>query len=205
MLTLKNVSLLIVFLLAVSLLLSCGSSSNSSPLPLTSIPSATAPTATEDPGPRFVITATTSPAFTPITIQPITIEPTSISPARDLTGTWRGTGVSFWIDGANGNRVARTTWNVVLVITRQAGNKVEGNLTMTTVRQEDLGRANIPIENYGPDNLENGTVTATTLEFNIGTWEWTFTFTTALMRGQYTDNANPGVPCDAKAFTLTRQ
>jgi hypothetical protein len=199
----KKVALLLATaLVLVPVAVSCASENVESSLLANS--TAVTTTTTEASGPRFVITATPSPAFEATTIVPRTIEPTGISPVRDLRGTWRGTGVSFWIDGATGTRVAKTTWDVTLAIDHQQGDAVQGTLTLTTIKQENLGAANLPVENYGPDALENGIITGTTLDFNVDVWRWTFTFSTDLMSGQFT-TPDPGIPCDPKAFTVTRQ
>jgi hypothetical protein len=123
--------------------------------------------------------------------------------ARDLKGTWQGTGVSYMIDGDNGERVARITWNVTIVITTQKSNTVSGTITMLRKTQENLTPNAIETSDYGPDPLENGRVSSTSLYFNCGDWNWAFTFTTDLMSGHYT-TGGPGNPCDLKSFTLTR-
>jgi len=129
-----------------------------------------------------------------------------ITAIKNLVGTWRGRGVSFWVDGDSGERVARTTWDVTLIINQQLeDNTVGGTLTMTTVEQESLVPQNFPIQNYGPDPITNGKVEGTSLYFDVTGWEWSFTFTTDLMSGQYTTPGEPGIPCDAKAFVLSRQ
>jgi hypothetical protein len=188
----------------------------------------------EPPDPRFVITQPVTPAFTPTTITPTTVTPTTItpwtitpativpttitprtitpttvtpatiSPARDLVGTWRGTGVSYWLDGDSGDRIARTTWDLTLIITEQTGNDVKGTLTMNTIKQEPLVAQDFPINNYGPDKLENGREVSSNLYFNIGDWYWGFSLTTDTMSGQY-GAPGAGKPCDLKAFTLKRQ
>ncbi len=135
------------------------------------------------------------------------VTPPEITAMRDLVGTWRGTGVSFLIDGGNGQRVARVTWDVTLVITAQnADNTVAGNFTANTLKQEDLVPNNIPAAgNWGPAAIANGRIEGTTLYFlAFGVDDWTLTFTTDLMSGDFT-NPPPGDPCDDKAFTLTRQ
>jgi hypothetical protein len=198
-------ALLAVYLILVFSLISCSSPGPTSVLPQTSAAPGTSSSPTvEDAGPRFVITQSATPAFSPTTIAPTTVNITNITPMRDLTGTWMGKGVSYWIDGASGTRVARTTWHVTLIITHQQDSTVQGTLTMTTIAQENLGAANLPWENYGPDNITDGIISGTTLDFDVDVWHWTFTFTTDLMSGQYT-TPDPGVPCDPKAFALTRQ
>jgi len=210
----KNIAfLLVVFLLLVTAMASCGSPK---PIPtLEEIPSPgsekpaittpeTEPAASTTSEPRFVITQTATPAFTPVTITPTTVSPTQITPARDLVGTWRGNGVSYWLDGDDGTRVARTTWDVTLIITQQQGNTVQGTLTMTNVQQENLTPQDIPRDSYGPDAITNGWVSSSSLYFDVDEWHWTFSFTTDLMSGYYTA-PGPGTPCDGKSFTLTRQ
>jgi hypothetical protein len=207
----RNIALLLaVSLLLATAALSCGSpdsrfvitqSATTAITPITITPTTITPTIITP----WTITPTTivPTTITPTTITPTTITTTNISAARDLTGVWRGTGVSYWIDGGNGNRIARTTWSVTLNIT-QVDNSVQGTITMTTIKQENLTPQDIPIANYGPDKLENGRVLSSDLIFNVDEWLWFFTFTTDIMSGQYSTRG-PGKDCDPKSFTLTRQ
>lgn len=120
-------------------------------------------------------------------------------------GTWRGRGVSYWIDGGTGQRFARVTWDVTLRITDQKENRVVGTLTLVNTKQENLGGgADWPIPNFGPDAITNTEVGDTRLRFHVDTWWWEFTFTTDLMSGQFTTLGQPGVPCDPKSFVLNR-
>ncbi|MDD5189755.1 MAG: hypothetical protein PHE50_01790 [Dehalococcoidales bacterium] len=149
-------------------------------------------------------TTITPTTMTPTTITQTTITPSVIQSARDLVGTWKGSGISFWLDGSNGQRVARTNWEVILIITEQVDNAVKGTLTMNVLKQEALVPQVFPEINYGPTAINKGKVVGATLTFNDGGWDWTFTFTTDLMNGEYTA-PGPGDACDPKAFSLTRQ
>jgi len=176
-----------------------GSAVNNQPI-LTPTPTTT-PTPT--PSPTTTPTPKPTPSPEPIAVATPQISPT-LSPARDLKGTWRGTGVSYWIDGATGERIIRITWDVTIVITEQKGNTVAGTITMLRTKQENLTQVDIQTSGYGPDPLENGRVSSSSLYFNCGDWRWEFTFTTDLMSGHFTTDG-PGKPCDPKSFVLTRQ
>jgi hypothetical protein len=212
---LKNIVPLVVIILLATVLPSCSSSSSRfvitqsattaiTPItitPTTIVPTTITPTTIK---PRTIVPTTIVPTtITPTTITPTTITATNVSASRDLTGIWKGTGVSYWIDGGTGDRIARTTWSVTLNIT-QSGNSIEGTITMTTIKQETLTPQNIPIANYGPDKIENGRVLSADLIFNVDEWLWFFTFTTDIMSGQYSTRG-PGKDCDPKSFILTRQ
>lgn len=197
----------VVFLLAASLLLmtamaACGSPAQTPTDTASPTPKEAPAASTENttPDPRFV----TPPAAPAIDIPKIdfpTIPAGNITAARDLRGTWRGTGISYLIDGGTLQRAARDTWDVTLIITQQQENSVAGTLTMVHVKQDPQI---FPPGNYGPDQITNGRVTGTSLSFDVDTWHWGFSFTSDLMSGHYVVN-EPGSPCDPKSFNLTRQ
>lgn len=157
-----------------------------------SAPAAPAPAPAPEPAP---------PPFDKPTIQPVP----GLTAARNLTGTWRGTGVDYQVDGGNNfQRFIRVTWDVTLVL-NQTGNTVAGNMTAINVKQEVLvGVNNWPVPNEGPNPLANGVITSSQLFFDAGGARWEFSFTEDLMSGQY---SVPGVrnSVDAKAFVLHRQ
>lgn len=192
-----NTWLLVVCLAATALVLaSCDQKAPPAPPP--------APTAARDSGTVPTAPATAPepapPPFEKPKIQPVP----GLTEARNLTGTWRGTGVDYQVDGGNNfQRVIRVTWDVTLVI-NQTGNAVAGNMTAINVKQEVLvGVNNWPVPNEGPNPLANGVITSSQLFFDAGGARWEFSFTEKLMSGQYTV---PGVrnSVDPKAFVLHR-
>ena len=142
----------------------------------------------------------TSPA--PTTLQP--------SPARDLTGTWTGSGVYYQLN-LSGDRVLKVTAEVVMTL-QQTDDTVIGTLEVYPTKQEPTGQGNWVPELEGSTTV-NGNVTITTLTFYVGTKvagvkeEWEFTFTSDLMSGHVTNLDTAyylGRDSDSNAFKLVR-
>ncbi|OGN95183.1 MAG: hypothetical protein A2Z75_02230 [Chloroflexi bacterium RBG_13_50_10] len=119
----------------------------------------------------------------------IAINVWKINPARDLTGTWTGSGV-FYENNLSGERALKVTTDIVFHL-NQSGNDVTGDYEINPVSVERLS------ENYAPvfagmGQSLKGTVSSTTVILDAGgivyggrgpIEEWTFTFTTDLMSG----------------------
>lgn len=113
--------------------------SPSSPAPGPTVPP-TSPVPSQLPSSvPTVVPSPTAPVAPPATTVPTPTATLALPPARNLVGTWRGSGVSYWIDGGTGRRFAKVTWDVTLSITEQKENRVVGTLAMVKTKQEDLG------------------------------------------------------------------
>ena len=133
-----------------------------------------------------------------------------LSPARDLTGTWTGSGVYYQLN-LSGNRVLKVTAEVVMTL-QQTDNTVTGTLDIYPTKQEPTGQGNWVPELEGSTTV-NGKVSMTNLTFYVQTIvagvkeKWEFTFTSDLMSGHVTnlDTASYlGRDSDSNAFKLVR-
>jgi hypothetical protein len=106
--------------------------------------------------------------------------------------------------GTDGARAIKVTYDTTLIITQQNGNQVIGTISFVKIKQENLVPNDINVPNYGPNAIQNGVVSSSSLSFDDGTDHWEFTFTTDLMSGQFTTVGLPGVS-DPKSFNLVRQ
>lgn len=137
-----------------------------------------------------------------------------LSPARDLTGTWTGSGV-FYTNNIMGERASKVTAKVVFTL-KQTGNSVTGGYQIYPISQEPLSDISVPVVGGSGQSL-TGTVSITNLTLDAGgikyggrgaIEEWKFTFTTDLMSGGVTNmdtDSYTGLDSDAKAVNLVRQ
>jgi hypothetical protein len=132
------------------------------------------------------------------------------SAARDLTGTWTGSGAYYQLD-LNGNRVLKVTCDVVLKL-QQTDNQVNGTLDVYPIKQESTGQGHWVPEVEGHSTV-NGDAVITTLKLYIGSKvagtkeKWEFTFTSDMMSGHVTNldtTYYAGRDSDANAFKLMR-
>ena len=211
----------IIAILSISIIL-VGACASPSPVPTTSL------AATETPASPTTTTqdATSASTTTSVTPQVTTTKPTLtpiLTPARDLTGTWRGSGAYYYMDNASGQRVVTVTIELTLRIAQNDGTAVV-NMDQRVTKQEPAGTVSVkdangneryallPAEDW--NGALQGTVSVTTLTLvttnTIGyTDQWQFTFTTDLMSGGVIEQITGGAPyeckSDPKAFVLTRQ
>ena len=126
-------------------------------------------------------------------------EPTGgLTPARDLTGTWVGTGPNgavYQDNVANPN----CTYEADLVIEFvQDGSTVVGTLTLT-VRESNgpLVEPSLPSAPVGSQAIQGltGEVGSTQVNFDLsdGMTVFSGTFTTDLLSGDWVVNGNPGL------------
>lgn len=189
-----------------------------------------APTLTPTPRPTPPPTPRPTPAPTPMptpTPRPTPAPTPTLAPvldsARDLNGTWQGTGVYYFADAATGQRVKTVTVNITLKLV-QTGNAVTGDMQVRVIRQEPAGVASVKDPATGNEKYSimpatddqyglRGIASVTTLTLSSSTTgyvdQWQFSFTTDLMSGGFVTQ-QPGVTLyqirsDAKAFNLVRQ
>jgi len=142
-----------------------------------------------------------------VTNTPIIDQP---SAARDLTGTWTGSGVYYQLD-LYGNRVLKVTCDVVMTL-QQTDSQVNGTLDVYPTIQEPTGTGNFVPEVEGHSTV-NGDAVITTLTLYVGSKvsgtkeKWEFTFTSDLMSGHVTNldtTYYSGRDSDPNAFKLMR-
>ncbi|GEM_PF-2039901 len=179
-----------------------------------------APTSAPVPTTNTTTTTTTPPTRPPTTTttEKPTLAPT-LTPARDLTGTWKGSGIYYYLDydpqSRNyGRRVWKTTTDIELRLT-QTGSRVTGQVILTPLKGENTGV--LPWfrwQDTATAQAVNGTASITNLYLEgvagdgVTKYTWTFTFTTDLMSGgvkAVSPDLGSFMESEPKAFSLVRQ
>lgn len=180
------------------------------------------PTPTPTPTPTRTPTPTQTPAPTPTPTPPPTIAPV-LNAARDLNGTWKGTGIYYYADIATGRRLRTVTEDVTMQV-EQKDNAVTATMVKRIVKQDPAGTVSVKDaagnERYAlmPAEAEKVTVKGTASVTNLTlatvntpgyTDQWQFTFTTDLMSGGFRTQMSGEVlfeiKSDPKAYNLVRQ